>query len=135
MKPHKTTIDTHSPEVWACLLPLPPEPHERSLTAVALETMRREGSDSTERRGDAIPIEGRDVHGSDPDQSILDDEYRGDDLVGASPSSTDQNSVDAVGRVYGLQEEDSGALRSSSEILDRRDRCRAEMMPPGGSED
>ena len=31
---------------------------------------------------------------------------------------------------YGVQDGDSGALRTSSEVLDRRDRHRAELEPP-----
>ena len=32
--------------------------------------------------------------------------------------SPDQNQVDDIGRAMGVQEEDSGALRTSAEILD-----------------
>jgi len=39
--------------------------------------------------------------------------------------------VDEIGRAYGLQEEDSGALRSAGEVLSRRDRHRSELRPPG----
>jgi hypothetical protein len=38
--------------------------------------------------------------------------------------------VDEIGRAYGLQDEDSGSLRTSSEVLARRDRRRFELRPP-----
>jgi hypothetical protein len=38
--------------------------------------------------------------------------------------------VDDIGRAYGLQEEDTGALRSGAEVLARRDRHRIELQPP-----
>ena len=38
--------------------------------------------------------------------------------------SPDQNQVDDIGRAMGVQEEDSGQLRTSSEILARRDQHR-----------
>ena len=38
--------------------------------------------------------------------------------------------IDDIGRVYGLQEEDSGALQAGGEILSRRDRRRPELKAP-----
>jgi hypothetical protein len=95
-----------------------PEPHERSLTALAAEAMWRGQLDG------ASP----DVRGEDPDQSVLESEYAGDDPPGRTTPAPDPNEVDEVGRAYGVQEEDSGALRSSSEILDRRDHHRSELI-------
>jgi len=40
------------------------------------------------------------------------------------PSFPDQSQVDLYGRAMGVSEEDSGALRTSSELLDSRDRHR-----------
>jgi hypothetical protein len=58
--------------------PSVPEPHERSLTALAAEAMRREPlAVVSSLRYDAIPRQGRDVRGGDPDQSILENEYVG----------------------------------------------------------
>lgn len=108
--------------------PAVPEPHERSLTALAAEAMSREPLDVVEPLpDDTIPREGRDVRGRDPDQSILENEYVGDDRPGRNAPALDSNEVDDVGRAYGVQEEDSGALRSTSEILDRRDHHRSEL--------
>ncbi len=113
------------------LSPSPPERHERSLTALAADAMRREEPDVVPPRGDGSILRGEpDLHRSDPDQSILENEYVGDDLYRGSTSAPDQNVVDEIGRAYGVQEEDSGALRSSSEILDHRDHHRSELIAP-----
>ena len=70
----------------------------------------------------------------DPDDDGLANEYVGEDLPGGSTPTPDQSNVDEIGRAYGLQEEDSGALRSGAEVLTRRDRHRQELRPPGRSE-
>jgi hypothetical protein len=66
----------------------------------------------------------------DPDDDGLGNEYVGDDLPGGDSPTPDQNLVDEIGRAYGLQEEDTGALRSGAEVLERRDRHRSELAPP-----
>ena len=48
---------------------------------------------------------------------------------GSTPTP-DQNDVDAIGRAYGLQEEDTGRLQSAGEVLARRDRHRSELRAP-----
>jgi len=48
----------------------------------------------------------------------------------ASSPTPDQDRVDDIGRAYGVQEVDSGALRTTSEILDERDRRRALLEVP-----
>jgi hypothetical protein len=77
-----------------------------------------------------IPHEDETIRAGDPDDDVLANEYAGDDTPGGSSTTPDQNEVDATGRAYGLQEEGSGALRCASEILDRRDRRRSELIPP-----
>jgi hypothetical protein len=67
----------------------------------------------------------------DPDDDIMGNEYVGEETPGASTPTPDQNMVDEIGRAYGLQEEDTGALRSAGEVLARRDRHRVELQPPG----
>jgi hypothetical protein len=57
--------------------------------------------------------------------------YVGEETPGGSTPTPDQNGVDDIGRAYGLQEEDSGALRSAAEVLGRRDRHRDELQAPG----
>ena len=69
-------------------------------------------------------------YAGDPDDDVLANEYVGDDTPGGSSTTPDQNEVDATGRACGLSEEGSGALRCASEILDRRDRHRSELIPP-----
>ena len=66
----------------------------------------------------------------DPDDRSLANEYVGDETPGGSSPTPDQSNVDDIGRAYGLQEEDSGALRSGSEVLARRDRRRSELRAP-----
>jgi hypothetical protein len=60
----------------------------------------------------------------DPDVSPLQNEYAGEEVPGASTPTPDQNQVDEIGRAYGVEQEDDGSLRTSSELLDRRDRKR-----------
>jgi hypothetical protein len=66
----------------------------------------------------------------DPDDRVLENEYAGEETPGGSATTPDQNEVDAIGRAYGLSEEDAGALRCASEILSARDRRRAELTAP-----
>jgi hypothetical protein len=77
-----------------------------------------------------IPHEDETIRAGDPDDDVLANEYAGDDTPGGSSTTPDQNEVDSTGRAYGLQEEGSGSLRCASEILDRRDRHRSELIPP-----
>jgi uncharacterized protein DUF6335 len=67
----------------------------------------------------------------DPDDDTLANEYVGEETPGGSAPTPDQNGVDEIGRAYGLQEEDSGSLRSAGEVLARRDRRRSELTAPG----
>jgi len=107
----------------------PPSP-----TAVAAEAMRT-GVVPLEAGGprEEIPGEGENIRVGDPDDSVMDNEYVGDETPGGSSPTPDQNSVDDIGSAYGLQEEDDGPLRGAAEILERRDRHRATMdEPPQG---
>jgi hypothetical protein len=82
------------------------------------------------RRPSQIPREDDPRRAGDPDDSGLLNESVGAEPPGGSPPTPDQNEVDAIGRAYGLQEEDNGALRSSAEVLARRDRRRSELRAP-----
>jgi len=105
------------------------ERHVRSGTAVAAEALRT-GVPLARARPSDIPHEDETIRVGDPDDDSLANEYVGEDIPGGSSPTPDQNVVDEIGRVYGLQEEDVGSLRTSSEILARRDRHRSELTPP-----
>jgi hypothetical protein len=77
-----------------------------------------------------IPREDETIRVGDPDDSTLANSYVGEETPGGSASTPDQNVVDEIGRAYGLQEEDTGALQSAAEVLRRRDRHRGELQPP-----
>src|SRR2546427_13149504 len=81
-------------------------------------------------RADEIPGEDETIRVGDPDDNPLANEYVGEETPGGSSSTPDQSVVDEIGRAYGLQEEDSGSLRSAGEILTWRDRHRFELLPP-----
>jgi hypothetical protein len=106
-----------------------------SPTAVAAEALRT-GVIPLEAGAprEEIPGEGENIRVGDPDDSVMDNEYVGDETPGGSSPTPDQNSVDDIGNAYGLQEEDNGGpLRDAAEILERRDRHRATMdEPPRG---
>jgi uncharacterized protein DUF6335 len=106
---------------------------DASPTALVVEAMRTGIVQSTRRRSrppEEIPHEDEKILVGDPDDEPLANEYVGDEMPGGSASTPDQNLVDAIGRVYGLQEEDSGILRAGGDILTSRDRHRVELNPP-----
>lgn len=67
---------------------------------------------------------------ADRDNEALRDAYVGDEAPGGSMMTPDHGRVDEIGRVMGVQEADSGELRTSSELLDKRDRNRARQDVP-----
>ncbi|PYQ00154.1 MAG: hypothetical protein DMF83_28845 [Acidobacteria bacterium] len=102
-----------------------------SPTAVAAEALRTGVSPmETNDRLAKIPGEDETIRVGDPDDDPLANEYVGEETPGGSTPTPDQSGIDDIGRAYGLQEEDSGALRSGGEILSRRDRHRFELTPP-----
>jgi len=102
-----------------------------SATAVAFEAIRTGVPPLNQvRRRPEIPSEDEAMRVGDPDDSSMDNEYVGDALPGGDAPTPDQNGVDDIGRAYGLQEEDTGALRSGGEVLARRDRRRSELQAP-----
>jgi hypothetical protein len=107
------------------------EIHQASATAVAAEVLRTGVLPQGTRRRDLIPHEDERMRAGDPDDDGLANEYVGEDIPGGSTPTPDQNAVDEIGRAYGLQDEDNGSLRTSSEVLARRDRRRFELRPPG----
>ena len=104
-------------------------PSVRSLTALAVEALRAGVVASTgSPRPPSIPHDSEILCG-DPDGDRLANEYVGEDTPGGSTPTPDQNDVDDIGRLYGVQDEDSGLLRTSAELLEQRDRRRAELVP------
>jgi uncharacterized protein DUF6335 len=106
---------------------------ERSPTSVAAEALRTgiiPMVPPRRRGGLEIPHEDETIRVGDPDDRSLANAYGGEDTPGGSSSTPDQSVVDEIGRVYGLQEEDAGDLRSAAEILAGRDRHRSELKPP-----
>ncbi len=98
---------------------------EAQLTGVVpLESQHRHAGESE------IPGEDDVLRVGDPDDRPTDNAFVGDDTPGGDSPTPDQNQVDDIGRAYGVQEEDSGALRTSSEILDRRDQRRGFLDVP-----
>jgi len=106
------------------------ERHLDSGTAVVLEALRTGVLPVGRRRGEAIPHEDEKIRVGDPDDDSLANEYVGEDVPGGSTPTPDQSNVDEIGRAYGLQDEDNGSLRTSREVLTRRDQRRFEMRPP-----
>ena len=102
-------------------------------TAVAAEAMRTgvvplsaapAGRTDTANRGDAR------LKAGDSDNDGLQNAMVGDETPGGSQITPDHDRVDDIGRAAGIQEADSGELRTSGEILDARDRRRAQQDEP-----
>jgi hypothetical protein len=104
--------------------------HLPSPTAVAAEAMRTGVVPmATPPRRLASAHEDALLFG-DPDDDAMTNEYVGEEMPGGSNPTPDQSAVDEIGRAYGLQDEDSGELRSAEDLLGRRDRHRHELQPP-----
>jgi hypothetical protein len=98
---------------------------EAQLTGVVpLESQHRHAGESE------IPGEDDVLRAGDEDERATDAAFVGDVTPGGDMTTPDQNQVDDIGRAYGVQEEDAGALRTSSEILDRRDQRRGYLDVP-----
>lgn len=110
----------------------PAEQHVHSATAVAGEAMSTGVAPVTRvtRERDGVPRESDLLQVGDVETDPLQNAYVGDEAPGGDMPTPDQGLVDQIGRAYGVQEADSGALRSSSELLDERDRRRADMDAP-----
>ena len=108
------------------------EVHNPSPTAVAAEALRTGVAPQPKipRPPVEIPKEGPLLQVGDPDDSALNNAYVGDETPGGSMPTPDQDRVDDIGRAYGVQEIDSGTLRTTSEILEERDRRRALLEVP-----
>ena len=66
----------------------------------------------------------------DVDTNAVDNAVVGDEAPGGSVMTPDQDRVDDFGRALGVQEIDSGELRTTHELLERRDRRRGQQDIP-----
>jgi hypothetical protein len=122
------------PERYAAETALTPSATAVAAEALAtgvmpLESQHHHPSDRT------IPGEDELLRVGDADTRVTDAAFVGDETPGGDNPTPDQNQVDDMGRAMGVQEEDSGSLRSSSEILDRRDRHRGYLDVPEANPD
>ena len=85
---------------------------------VPLESQHRHSTDQE------IPGDDQTLRAGDPDNSAIDNAFNGEETPVGDMPSPDHNQVDDIGRAMGVQEEDSGELRTSSEIMARRDQAR-----------
>jgi len=109
----------------------PGESATPSTTAVAAEAMRTgvvplATANRADRgnRGDAR------LQAGDVDTNAMGNATVGDEAPGGSASTPDQDRVDDIGKALGVQEVDSGELRTTGELLDERDRKRAKQDTP-----
>ena len=102
-------------------------------TAVAAEAMRTGVvplAAPSASRSDAASQGDERLKGGDADNDALGNAMAGEEAPGGSQLTPDHDRVDDIGRALGVQEADSGELRSTSEILDGRDKRRAQQEEP-----
>jgi len=127
-KPHRSSARTAGRNPRPAVLVLE-APSADSLTALTVDALRAGVVFSNRTiKPPSIPHDAEILCG-DPDDTQLANEYVGEETPGGSASTPDQNDVDEIGRLYGVQEEDSGELHTSSELMARRDRRRVELSP------
>jgi uncharacterized protein DUF6335 len=101
-----------------------------SATAVAAEALRTGVVPLAANRADESNRGDARLKAGDIDTDAMGNATVGDEAPGGSVTTPDQDRVDDIGRALGVQEADSGALRSTSELLDERDRKRARQEEP-----
>jgi hypothetical protein len=67
------------------------------------------------------------LSGGDVDAAWQEAESVGDEAVGGSVATPDQDNVDEIGEAVGLEFQDNQELRGPAEVLDERDRNRWEL--------
>ncbi|GEM_PF-1177521 len=67
------------------------------------------------------------LSGGDIDARWQDAESSGEEAVGGTVATPDQDNVDEIGRAVGLEFQDNQPLRSPAEVLEERDRNRWEL--------
>jgi hypothetical protein len=102
-----------------------------SATAVAAEAMRTGVVPlaTASRKDERNPGDTR-LKAGEIDNSAAGNATVGDEAPGGSVTTPDQDRVDDIGKALGVQEADSGALRTTGELLDERDRKRARQDAP-----
>jgi len=113
----------------------PPEASERhvqSPTAIAAEALSKgvPPTSVTDVEEEEVPGEGDVLRVGDEEVDPLQNALVGDEAPGGDMPTPDQDLVDEIGRAYGVSEADSGALVASADLLDERDRRRAELEAP-----
>ena len=108
----------------------PPERHVQSPTAVAAEALSKGVRPTSVLSDEPESHEDELLRVGDDEVDPLSNAHVGDETPGGDMPTPDQDLVDDIGRVYGVAEADSGALRATSELLDERDRRRAELEAP-----
>jgi hypothetical protein len=110
----------------------PAEHHGQSPTAIAAESLSTgvRPPTPTVARGQDASRDANLLRAGDIDTDPMQNAHVGDETPGGDTPTPDQDLVDEIGRAYGVSEADSGALRTSSELLDERDRRRAELDGP-----
>ena len=101
-----------------------------SATAVAAEAMRTGVIPLTANRTDESNRGDARLKAGDIDTNAMGNATVGDEAPGGSVTTPDQDRVDDIGKALGVQEVDSGELRTTSELLDERDRKRAQQEGP-----
>lgn len=96
-------------------------PHASSLTALAEEALRLGRSPLPPQIPHLPGKENAIMQVGDPNVEPLDNEYSGEEIPGRDMPTPDQTNVDEIGRAYGLEDIDNGALVSPEELLERRD--------------
>ena len=82
------------------------------------------GRTDTSNRGDAR------LKGGDVENDALQNAMVGEEAPGGSQLTPDHDRVDDIGKAMGVQEVDSGELRTTGELLEERDRRRARQDEP-----
>ena len=106
----------------------PPEEHLPSPTAIAAEALELGVIPvALKPEEEPIPHESEKIVGGDIDNDPLEAAFVGDEAPGGSAPTPDQDRVDDIGRALGVQDVDNGALRTTAELLDKRDRRRTRL--------
>lgn len=75
------------------------------------------------------------LSGGDVDADWQDADSVGDEAVGGTVATPDQDNVDEIGEAVGLEYQDNQELRGPAEILDKRDRDRWELNRSSADDD